>query len=56
MSIKYRLALIIRFDQPLPLIFPQSIEQFATRVGYEVEAVSAEAIDPETGEILPPLA
>ena len=45
-------------EEELPYIaaMAEQVKGFATRVGYEVEAVSAEAIDPETGEILPPLA
>ena len=44
--------------EELPYIaaMAEQVKAFATRVGYEVEAVSAEAVDPETGEILPPLA
>ena len=34
----------------------EQVKAFTTRVGYEAEAVSAEAVDPETGENLPPLA
>ena len=45
-------------EEELPYIaaMAEQVKAFATRVGYEVEAVSAEAVDPETGEILPPLA
>lgn len=45
-------------EEELPYIaaMAEQVKAFATRVGYEAEAVSAEAIDPETGEILPPLA
>ena len=45
-------------EEELPYIaaMAEQVKAFATRVGYEVEAVSAEAIDSETGEILPPLA
>ena len=44
--------------EELPYIaaMAEQVKAFATRVGYEAEAVSAEAVDPETGEILPPLA
>ena len=45
-------------EEELPYIaaMTEQVKAFATRVGYEAEAVSAEAVDPETGEILPPLA
>ena len=45
-------------EEELPYIaaMAEQVKAFATRVGYEAEAVSAEAVDPETGEILPPLA
>ena len=45
-------------EEELPYIaaMAEQVKAFATCVGYEVEAVSAEAVDPETGEILPPLA
>ncbi len=41
-------------DAELPLILSmaEQVKQFATRVGYEDEAAPAEAIDPETGEIM----
>ena len=45
-------------EEELPYIaaMAEQVKAFATRVGYEAEAVSAEAVDPETGEILPPMA
>ncbi len=39
-------------ELPLILSMAEQVKQFATRVGYEEEPASAEAIDPETGEIL----
>jgi hypothetical protein len=44
-------------DEELPNIaaMAERVKQFATRVGYEDESVSAMAVDPETGEITEPL-
>ncbi len=43
-------------EMPLILAMAEQVKMFAARVGYEDAEASGEVIDPETGEVLSPLA